>query len=192
MSLIEAALAAIESLKPSERLNYAQIAREYGVVPSTLARRHKGASTPRTTTINNQRALHPHQEQELLRYIKRLTCQCLPPTRPMIRNFASQIAGRELGVNWVDRFCRRYSEDLISTWAGSMDRNRCRANSGVKYKLYFNLLSQKQSQYNIKPQYTYNIDKKGFLLGVVTKLKRVFSKSVYERGKLRLYIQDGN
>jgi hypothetical protein len=53
MSSIEAALAAIESLKPSERLNYAQIVREYGVVPLTLARRYKGASTPRTTTISN-------------------------------------------------------------------------------------------------------------------------------------------
>jgi hypothetical protein len=36
------------------------------------------------------------------------------------------------------------------------------------------------------------MDEKGFLLGVVTKSKRVFSKSVYERGKLRSYIQDGN
>jgi hypothetical protein len=110
----------------------------------------------------------------------------------MIRNFASQIAGRELGVSWVDRFCKRYSEDLISTWAGSIDRNRCRADSSLKYKLYFDLLSQKLSQYSIELRHTYNIDEKGFLLGVVTKSKRVFSKSVYERGKLRLYIQDGN
>jgi hypothetical protein len=36
------------------------------------------------------------------------------------------------------------------------------------------------------------MDEKGFLLGVVTKSKRVFSKSVYKRGKLRSYIQDGN
>jgi transposase-like protein len=99
MSSIEAALAAIDSLRPGEKVNYTQIAKQYGVTRSTLTRRHQGISTPRTTTIENQQALHPHQEQELLRYIKRLTCQCLPPTRPMIRNFASQIAGRELGVN---------------------------------------------------------------------------------------------
>jgi hypothetical protein len=37
MSLIEAALAAIEALEPSEKLIYAQIARKYGVVVLTLS-----------------------------------------------------------------------------------------------------------------------------------------------------------
>jgi hypothetical protein len=49
MSPIEAALAAIGSLKPGEKLVYAQIARKYGVEPTTFARRHKGASTSRAT-----------------------------------------------------------------------------------------------------------------------------------------------
>jgi hypothetical protein len=49
MSPIEAAFAAIESLKPEEKLVYAQIARNYGVEPTTLASRHKGASTSRAT-----------------------------------------------------------------------------------------------------------------------------------------------
>jgi hypothetical protein len=84
MSPIEAALAAIELLKPGEKLVYAQIARQYGVEPTTLACRHKGASTSRATCNGNQRALHPHQEQELLQYIERLTRKGLPPTRSMI------------------------------------------------------------------------------------------------------------
>jgi hypothetical protein len=49
MSPIEAALAAIELLKPGEKLVYAQIARQYGVEPTTLACRHKGASTSHAT-----------------------------------------------------------------------------------------------------------------------------------------------
>ena len=53
MSSIEAALAAIESLKPGEKLVYAQIARNYGVEPTTLARRHKGASTSLNTRFEN-------------------------------------------------------------------------------------------------------------------------------------------
>ena len=48
MTPIEAALAAIESLKLGEKLVYAQIARKYNVEPTTLARRHKGASTSRS------------------------------------------------------------------------------------------------------------------------------------------------
>ncbi|KAH8724684.1 hypothetical protein GQ44DRAFT_772726 [Phaeosphaeriaceae sp. PMI808] len=47
MSPMEAALAAIESLKPGEKLVYTEIARKHGVEPTTLARRYKGASTSR-------------------------------------------------------------------------------------------------------------------------------------------------
>jgi hypothetical protein len=40
MSSIEAALAAIESLEPGEKLVYTQIAAKYSVDRRTLARRH--------------------------------------------------------------------------------------------------------------------------------------------------------
>ena len=36
------------------------------------------------------------------------------------------------------------------------------------------------------------MDEKGFLIGVLSKVKRVFSKSAFEEGKLRHIIQDGN
>jgi hypothetical protein len=84
MGLIEAALAAIELLEPGEKLVYAQIAREYNVEPTTLAHRHKGASTSCSLNAQNCQALHPQQELELLDYIKSLTKQGLPPTRAMI------------------------------------------------------------------------------------------------------------
>ncbi|KAF2844268.1 hypothetical protein T440DRAFT_525826 [Plenodomus tracheiphilus IPT5] len=41
-------------------------------------------------------SLHVQQEQELPRYIERLTRQGIPPTRSIIQNFASQIAKKEL------------------------------------------------------------------------------------------------
>jgi hypothetical protein len=84
MSSIEAAIAAIESLGPGEQFSYRQIAAKYHCNRTTLARRHQGIAGSRSTMAKNQQALHPQQEQELLRYIKRLTRQCLPPTRPMI------------------------------------------------------------------------------------------------------------
>jgi hypothetical protein len=65
---------------------------------TTLRQRHQGVSTTRATCYENQQALHPQQEVELLRYIERITRRGLLPTRAMIRNFASQIAKRELRV----------------------------------------------------------------------------------------------
>ena len=42
MDPIEAAIEAIESLKPREHFTYSQIAKMFGVVRTTLSRRHKG------------------------------------------------------------------------------------------------------------------------------------------------------
>jgi hypothetical protein len=157
MDPIEAALAAIESLEPGEKLVYAQIAKKYGVEPTTLARRHKGASTSRNTKAQNQQALHPQQEAELVRHIERLNRQGLPPTRAMIRNFASQIAQRELGEHWVDRFVQRHPDELISKWTTAMDNSRHKADSGKKYSLYSNLMREKIEQYEVEARHIYNM-----------------------------------
>jgi hypothetical protein len=192
MSSIEAALAAIESLKPGEKLVYTQIAAKHGVDRRTLARRHQHITAPRKTKAENQQALHPRQEQELLQYIKQLTERGLPPTRAMIRRFASDIAKRELGKRWADRYIQRYNIHLISRWATGMDRLRHQADSHSNYSLYFELLHRKLSQYNIEPRHIYNMDEKGFLLGILSRTKRIFSKRLYEAGKMKAHIQDGN
>ncbi|PZC87683.1 hypothetical protein A1F95_11279, partial [Pyrenophora tritici-repentis] len=57
-----------------------------------------------------------------------------------------------------------------------IDRARHRANSGVKYKLYFNLLHKKIEEYKIRLGDVYNIDEKGFLISVTGRSKRVFSR----------------
>jgi hypothetical protein len=110
----------------------------------------------------------------------------------MIRRFASGIAKKELGKGWVDRFIQRYQVDLISRWATGIDRSRHQADLGLKYKLYFDLLMDKISQYNVEPRHIYNMDEKGFMLGVLTRSKRVFSRRLYEEGKIKAHIQDGN
>jgi len=49
-------------------------------------------------------------------------------------------------------------------------------------------LSSKMEEYEIRPENTYNMDEKGFLIGVLQKTKRVWSKSTEIRGAG----QDGN
>jgi hypothetical protein len=36
------------------------------------------------------------------------------------------------------------------------------------------------------------MDKKGFMLGVLTRSKRVFSRRLYEEGKIKAHTQDGS
>ncbi|KAF7575428.1 hypothetical protein PtrM4_070520 [Pyrenophora tritici-repentis] len=63
MDPIEAAIAAINAHGPSEGFSYTKIAKEFGVVRSTLIRRHKELTQPRSDA---HRKLHPDQEKEIV------------------------------------------------------------------------------------------------------------------------------
>jgi hypothetical protein len=62
----------------------------------------------------------------------------------------------------------------------------------LKYGLYFELLRDKLGLYNIEPCNIYNMDEKGFLLGILTRSKRLFSRRLYEERKIKAHIQDGS
>jgi hypothetical protein len=73
-----------------------------------------------------------------------------------------------------------------------MDTQRKRADSAFKYSLYFELLRRKIEQYNVEPRHMYNMDEKGFLIGILSRMKRVFSQRLYNEGTVKQVIQDGN
>ena len=73
-----------------------------------------------------------------------------------------------------------------------MDQKRHKANSATKYRLYFELLHNKMKEYNIQPSHIFNMDEKGFLLGILGRSKRIFSKRQYERGGVISSLQDGS
>ena len=98
MGSLEAALTAIESLAPGESINYSKIAREYGVVRSTLARRHQAQTRSPTTKNINQQKLSPQQEKELISYIITLTQRGLLPTRVIIQNFTASIVRTSISI----------------------------------------------------------------------------------------------
>ena len=110
----------------------------------------------------------------------------------MIRNFASQIAKTEVGVHWASRFVQRYPDQLTSRWAKGLDNCRHKADSRSKYNLYFSLLRDKINQYHVEARHIYNMDEKGFMLGIVSRSRRIFSKASYEGIRRRTTIQDGS
>jgi len=192
MTPIEAALDSLKSLKLRETPNYAKISKKYGCDRNTLSRRHRGVQGTMARKLENQRLLNNTQEKELVRYIDSLYKRGLPPSRQIIRNFTSKIGCREAGKSWADRFIKRWEVDLISRWTSGIDINRKRANSAFKYLLYFKLLRRKIKQYKVDPQHIYNMDEKGFLIGILLRIKRIFSKRRYEEGGIKQIIQDGN
>jgi hypothetical protein len=73
-----------------------------------------------------------------------------------------------------------------------MDRNRVKANSEHSYRHYFELLHSKIQQYEVEPQHIYNMDEKGFLIGITSRQKRVFSRQLWEQKKVTAGLQDGS
>ena len=68
----------------------------------------------------------------------------------MLRNFATEIAGRELSISWVDRFLDRNYDELFTRWGPSIDRVRHQADSLENYDSYFDLLYKKIAEYKIE------------------------------------------
>ncbi|KAK1912749.1 hypothetical protein P3342_004685 [Pyrenophora teres f. teres] len=191
MALIDDAIADLESQEPGKQLILAEFARKWGVSRATLSRRWRRVTGPRRDGYAQQQAISPQQELELVRYIKGLTKRGLPPTREMIRNFSSEVVHQQLSESWVTRFINRHKIHLISKWTTAMDRTRHLADSESKYRLYFELLHQKISEYHLEARDIYNMDEKG-LIGLIGRSKRIFSRRQWEKKEVRVSLQDGS
>jgi transposase-like protein len=176
MAPIDEAIKYLESQEPEEQSSYESVAKKFGVVASTLRRRHKGGQGSRAAKNINQRALSPQQEKVLVKHIEALTARRLPPTRDMIRNFASVIAKKDVSEAWVTRFINRNKDTVIPKWTSAMDAVRHNADSYTKYRMYFDLIHETIARFNIEASNTYNMDEKGFMIGIVGRSKRIFDK----------------
>jgi hypothetical protein len=191
MNAVDKAIEDLKSRDFVESFMYREVAAKYGCSRSAVSRRWRGVSRDKATSDGMRQSLLPPQELELVQYIEELYIRGLPPTREMIQNFGSEIFGDPVSMSWVDRFHRNH-DHLISRWAPSIDRVRHQADSIDKYNSYFDVLHQKIVEHKIERRLTFNMDEKGFLIGVQNKSKRVFSKSVWVKDGARAAVQDGN
>jgi hypothetical protein len=192
MAPIDKALEDLESRAYTGRIPYTQIALKYGVVASTLRRRHIAETQPRSLRNVQQQLLTPEQEQELVRWIDEETQGHQPPGRLLVKQKASLLAGKPVGVNWVYRFLHRHEDDLVFKNAAPMDRLRHEADSYLKYQSYFTYLESKLEEYQVPPDQTYNMDEKGFAMGIMNSSKRFFSRDLWERKVVKAPLQDGS
>ena len=138
MAAIDDALAACDL---ADVPNYAQIAREFGVNRSTLSRRHRGIIRAAEDLHESQQLLSESQEKELVKYINRLNEKGIPPTCPMVRNFAAEIAQIQPGQKWPYRFVQRHKDELKSCYLEGLDLSRKRAESYTNIRRYFEMVS---------------------------------------------------
>lgn len=183
---------AIDDLKSQKKPNISATARKWSVERSRLSKRWNGKQGSKQAMYEDKRLLSDPQERELIRYIKKLTDLGLPPTATMVRNFAEEIVGKEPNKNWPSDFVKRHKDVIDSAYLNNLDKVRKKADNYGSYFKYFHSLKEKVEKYGILPENTYNMDEKGFLIGVLNKMKRYFTKHAIASGQLKGATQDGN
>ena len=133
---------ALDFLKSSESVNYAETARLFNYDETTLRWRHQGKQRSRQDAdFSYKSRLSKQQERDLIAYINKLTVRGIPPTLPMIKNFAQDIAKIEVGKNWSHSFVQRHRDELGCGWFDGLDISRKKADNTTRYKAYFELVA---------------------------------------------------
>ncbi|KAJ7784964.1 hypothetical protein DFH07DRAFT_726515 [Mycena maculata] len=83
----------------------------------------------------------------------------IPLSLATINDYASELAGGPVGVNWAKRFKERHP-DLKVKWTSSLEECRAKALNRPTVHDYFILLADTIECYDIKPKNIYNMDEK--------------------------------
>ena len=184
--------AALADLESTDNLSISEAARKYGVGRSALSRRFNHKATSKAQYHDSTRLLNNVQENELLKYIRRLCERCLPPTPKILASIAHEICGKKPSKNWAARFVARHRAQIDARYLNTLDLARHKADSRASYEHYFDMVGARIREYDMLPANTYKMDKKGFLVGRLQKTQRVFTRDLYEQGKLVGAGQDGS
>jgi Tc5 transposase DNA-binding domain len=112
----------LESQNPPQ---YTDTAKKWNVDKSALWRRCQGQTISRKEATSGTRSkLTNVQEETLVTHINKLSERGLPQTPQIVKNLAEEIAKREVGKNWVARFCQRHSHGLSSFYLRTIDQKR--------------------------------------------------------------------
>ncbi|KAF2840864.1 DDE-domain-containing protein [Patellaria atrata CBS 101060] len=110
----------------------------------------------------------------------------------MVRIYAGEITGKLPSVSWPSRWINDNLGVLKSAYLAPIDVVRKSSESPITWSIFYNILNAKIQQYNIKSHNIYNMDEKGFQIGILGKERRYFSKAAWESGRLKHVIQDGS
>ena len=183
---------ALEQLSLDPTLRIPQAAGRYGVAERTLHnRKNKGRQSSQKAHLK-ECILNPAQEQALVKWACFQDDRGIPPRLDLLKDKAQAILqeiqpGQALGKRWMDRFIKRHSE-LQTRFSQRLERQRSVASNPRVLEHHFRLFEKALKEYKIKEVNIWNMDEKGFLLGIAAKVKVVCRKG----RKNPKYSQDGN
>ena len=186
---IRKALKAVQTLhkdgKPVMSLRDASSA--FQIPYSTLRDRLNGAQ-PHIIAHRAQQTLTPTDEKAVVRWIKHLESCGFPPKVAHVRQAAELVSQQEVGEHWITRFLDRHPQ-LAAKFTTPMERDRLEATSPYVVRDHFANLGRAMKAKNIQESEVYNMDEKGFLMGLAQSSKVICS---YEGGSKFKVPDDGN
>ena len=183
---------AIAFLRSSNKPNISEAARMFKVERSVLSKHFRGKRVSVAMANETRQLLTNKQELVLVNEVQRLCDWCLPPTPAIVTLWASYMCGKEPSKNWSAGFKARHKDILDCRYLNTIDLARHKAESEASYSQYFTILRQKIEQYSIQPQNCYNMDEKGFLIGHLQKVRRIFPTALMQQQRLLGTSQDGS
>ena len=133
----------------------------------------------------SQQKLTPAEEATMVEWIKMQGHRGVPFSPSTLIDLAESISGVRVGQTWPYRFLSRHPS-LKVRWSRSLEK--CRANNLNRATVshFFELLKEIIEQYGITKPNMYNMDEKGFQMGVG---KRV--ASIVDRDQKEVYNIEG-
>ena len=170
--------------KSVKKVSIRGAAEAHGIPFSTLYDRIRGVTTNRKSHTKQQ-LLSPTDEKAVIRWIKDLEQAGFPPRMDHVRQAATLIAGKPPGTNWITRFLNRHPE-LAARFTTTMDKDRIHASTPQIIRKHFKDL--KEVLKGVENQDIWNMDEKGFLMGLAKRLKVICT---YRQGNFPV-ADDGN
>ncbi len=151
-----------------------KIALQYGIVRTTLDGRINGAKAKKEFDISRQK-LTPEEEQVIVKWIIQFQSWGWPARVEHTHRMAEELLQKKmdpapLDVNWVQELIARHP-DLKTAFIPTLDKERAAAENADALQQWFNLYKRIREDYDIEDDDVYNMDEKGFMQGVLSKMK---------------------
>jgi hypothetical protein len=132
---------AISALESQESPNFTFVAQKYGLDRITLMRRFKGKTVSYSEARSqNHKLLTNAQESVLIEYIRKISNQGLHATPKILENLVIELVRKPVGGRWVERFQKRYENELASVYLRNIDQSRHIADNSTYFEHYFILV----------------------------------------------------
>jgi len=171
-----------EATAANQNPSITKIARQHGIPKSTLTDRINGRKAASVRNQHFQR-LSPEEEAAICGWILRLQAWGWPPRVEQVRSIAAELLVKKgndkpVGINWPQKFLKRHPQ-IKTAYIPPLDKERAMAQDPAILAGWFNLFQSLKEEHGIEIEDIYNMDEKGFMQGVIAKLRVMISK--YEK-----------